>query len=319
MIYKSIGKSGINGSAFHLGAIPVSFDPTNSDCKEAIATIHMAIELGINVFDTAEEYGGGDSERLLAYALKGKREKVHIASKVSYGNLRAPDVRKACEGSLSRLETDYLDIEYIHISNQKIPIEETMGELLKLKQEGKIKAIGISNFTKEEIAKASALGQVDIVQNVFSLIWRWMEDDVIPYCVENDIAFTPCSPLVQGLLTGKFSLDTDVESLGSRKGIQLFSEEFFPKAVVIAEGVKHLAKKYDKTTSQVALNWTLNKFGINSVITGVRNRKQLEENLGAIGWSMDAEDINYLDKLSRTLTDDLPRDISFWWKGKAAW
>ena len=319
MIYNNIGKSCITGSVFHLGAFSFSFDLSSPEIKEAIATIHMAIELGINVFDTAEGYADGDSERLLAYALKGKREKVHIASKVSYGNLRAPDVRNACEGSLSRLETDYLDIEYIHIPNQNIPIEETMGELLRLKQEGKIKAIGISNFSKEEISNASSIGQVDIVQNVFSLIWRWMEDDIIPYCNEKDIAFTPCSPLVQGILTGKFSLDTNTHKLDSRKGIQLFSDKYFAKAMVVAEGVKYLAKKYNKTATQVALNWTINHYGINSVVVGVKNRTQLEENLGAIGWSMDTEDTNYINKLSRTITDDLPRDISFWWEGKADW
>ena len=319
MIYNNIGKSGITGSAFHLGAIPVAFNLGNPDCTEAIATIHKAIDLGINVFDTAEEYGGGDSERLLAYALKGKREKVHIASKISYGNLRAPDVRKACEGSLARLETDYLDIEYIHISNHKIPIEETMGELLKLKEEGKIKAIGVSNFTKEELAKALSLGRVDIVQNVFSLIWRWMEDDIIPYCAENDIAFTPCSPLAQGLLSGKFSIDTNVDKLDSRKNIQLYKSKYFAKAVVVSEGVKYLAKKYSKTPTQIALNWTISQFGISSIVVGAKNRTQLEENVGAIGWSMEAEDLSYLDKLSRTLTDDLPRDISFWWEGQANW
>jgi myo-inositol catabolism protein IolS len=317
MIYREIGKSGMKGSVLHVGTFPFVFENVNDpDNKEGIATMRQAIELGINVFDTAEGYGGGRAESLLAEAIKGMRDKVYIESKIAFGNLRAADIRKSCEGSLKRLNTDYLDIEYIHIPNPGIPLEETMGALLKLREEGKIRAIGVSNFNKDELEAALKIGRVDLIQNIFSMLWRWMEEELIPFCVANDVSFIPCSPLVQGILSGKFSLDTNLSKLDGRKRIQLFTEERFGKAVVVAEGVKYLAKKYGKTPTQVALNWTLSQFGIHAVVIGARNRKQLLENVGSLGWQLAKEDLVYLDKLSRTLTDTLPHDISFWWVGK---
>lgn len=317
MRYTELGTSGLKGSVLQLGTWPAAFtNPNDPDAREFVSVIRQSLELGINVFDTAESYGKGRAERVLGQALKeaGVRDQVMIAGKVAMENLHADDVRRSCEASLKRLNTDYLDILYIHIPNPKIPVEETMGALLKLKEEGKIKAIGASNISKEELTAALAAGKIDMIQNCYSMLWRWMEDDLIPYCLDNAIGFVTFSPLVQGILSGKYSIDTDTEQLDDRKRITLFRDKWFGKALVIAEGVKYMAKKYGKTPSQIAINWVLSQNGINSVVISAKNASQLLDNCGALGWQFEQEDLDYLDKLTRTLTDSLPHHISFWWE-----
>lgn len=317
MRYTELGSSGLKGSVLQLGTWPAAFtNPDDPDARELISVIHQSIDLGINVFDTAEGYGKGRAERVLGQALKeaGVRDRVMITGKVAMENLHADDVRKSCEASLKRLDTDYLDILYMHIPNPKIPIDETMGALLKLKEEGKIRAIGASNISREELDAALAVGRIDVIQNCYSMLWRWMEADLIPFCVEKEIGFVTYSPLVQGILSGKYTLDTDTEQLDDRKRITLFRDKWFGKAIVIAEGVKVMARKYGKTPNQIAINWVLSQNGISSVVVSARNPHQLLDNCGALGWQFEQEDLDYLDKLTRTLTDSLPHHISFWWE-----
>lgn len=317
MQYADLGSSGLKSSVLQLGTWPAAFtDPDDPDARELIRVIHQAIDLGVNVFDTAEGYGKGRAERVLGQAIReaGARDRVMIAGKVAMEHLHAEDVRKSCEESLKRLETDYMDILYIHIPNPKIPIEETMGAFLQLKAEGKIRAIGASNISREELEAALAAGRIDVIQNCYSMLWRWMEADLIPFCADQKTGFTTYSPLVQGILSGKYTLDTDTSLLDDRKRITLFREKWFGKALVIAEGVKVMAKKYGKTPNQIAINWVLSQNGISSVVVSAKNSRQLLDNCGSLGWQFEQEDLDYLDQLTRTLTDSLPHHISFWWE-----
>ena len=174
-------------------------------------------------------------------------------------------------------------------------------------------SIGVSNFNLAELKAACKLGQVDIIQNCYSLLWRWMESDIIPFCTANHIAFATYSPLVQGILSGKFTHDLNPDKLDDRKRVTLFRKEWFGKCIAVAEGLRYVAEKYDKTPSQAAINWILSQNGISSVVFGAKNRSQLQEIVGAVGWQFEKADLAYLDRLSRTITDDLPRNISIWW------
>lgn len=313
MEYRQVGRSELKISEVSLGCWVTGGDYWGgADDKDSIYAIQKSIDLGVNSLDTAEVYGRGHSERVIGKALEGRRDKVYISSKVWTTNMRHDDVKKACEGSLKRLKTDHIDIYFIHYpSDTGIPIEETMGAMLELQEEGKIRVIGLSNFSKEEMEEAAKIGRFEVVQPCYSLLWRFTEQDVLPYCIENEIGVVAYSPLAQGILTGKFSEDTEFKEGDGRAKAPLFQPGRFEKCLEVADALKPVAEKYGKTQAQAAINWVTSQMGITSAIVGARNAEQAEENIGAAGWRLEDEDINSLEKISRRVTETFPEFVNF--------
>jgi len=244
--------------------------------SEGIAAIKKAIELGYTHIDTAEMYGAGHSEELIGFAISDfDRESLFITTKVLPEHLHYDDVIKSAEGSLKRLETDYIDLYLIHIPNPKIPIKETMQAMDLLVRQKKIRFIGVSNFSVEQLKEAGEYTENKIVNNQieYNLLTRHsgmynvnIESEIIPYCQENDIIITAWKPLVKGELF--------------RKKNKLLEE---------------LAPKYNKTIGQIAINWLISKKNIITIPKST-NTEHLKENLGALGWKLGAEDMKRLDE-----------------------
>ena len=280
MEYRLLGRTGEKIAAIGLGTwlIGGGSSPDYSRDREAIEAIRYAIELGMTHIDTAEMYGGGHAEELVGEAIKAfKRDEVFIASKVWHTNLRYDDVLKACERSLKRLQTNHIDLYYIHWPSDVIPLSETMRALERLYKDGKIRYIGLSNFSVAQIEEArSYLSTIDVVaiQAEYSLYNRKIEADLIPYCFRNGMTVVAYSPLARGALL------VDLRKPMERR-IQLLLE---------------LAEKYSKTPVQIALNWVIWHDQVIAIPKALQ-RQHLEENAGAAGWKLTKEDY---DLISRT-------------------
>lgn len=286
--------------------------------EETIAAMRAAYDGGITSFDTAEAYGEGYSERIVAKAVGEHRDQIEIATKVAAHHLKADQVREACERSLKNLATDRIDLYQIHwpsgtFNSPIVPIEETMGALNELKTAGKIRAIGVSNFNAEQIEEALKYGRIDSLQPPYSLFWRVYENnDTVAACLQHEIGIIPYSPLAQGLLTGKFhqgNRPTD----DNRKGNTLFQDPVYETALKAVDDLKPIAERNDKSTGQLALQWALHQKGITSVIVGARNAEQVKDNLAAAQGTLNQEDLQQIDRIGRTVTDQLPDDQTSMW------
>lgn len=313
MEYKRLGRSNLNISEISLGCWAMGGDYWGeADDDESIRVIRTALEDGVNFIDTAYIYGMGRSEEVVGKALKGyPRDKVYISTKLWKTDMKRQDVKKACEASLKRLQVEYADVYFIHWPVEHVPLEETMAAMLELKQEGKIRLIGLSNFSVEQMKKSFEIGRFEVLQTCFNLFWRYAQKEEIPYCIDNGIGVVVYSPLAQGLLTGKFKNGAGFGEGDKRPGIPLFQPGLFSKCVNAAEALGPIAGKYGKTQGQLAINWTNSQQGIISSIVGARNVGQLKENLGAPGWRVGNTDMNLIDVIGRGVTDEMPEYINF--------
>lgn len=274
-----MGRTGEKIAAIGLGTwlIGGGSSPDYSMDMEAIEAIRYAIELGMTHIDTAEMYGGGHAEELVGEAIKSfKRDEIFIASKVWHTNLRYDDVLRACERSLRRIQTSYIDLYYIHWPSDVIPLSETMKAMERLYKDGKIRYIGLSNFSPTQIEEArSYLSTTDVVaiQAEYSLYNRKIEGDVIPYCFRNNLTVVAYSPLARGALLA------DLRKPMERR-VKLLME---------------LAEKYSKTPVQIALNWVIWHDQVIAIPKALQ-RQHLEENAGAAGWKLTKEDYDLISK-----------------------
>jgi len=274
-----LGRTGEKIAAIGLGTwlIGGGSSPDYSMDMEAIEAIRYAIELGMTHIDTAEMYGGGHAEELVGEAIKSfKRDEIFIASKVWHTNLRYDDVLRACERSLRRIQTSYIDLYYIHWPSDVIPLSETMKAMERLYKDGKIRYIGLSNFSPTQIEEArSYLSTTDVVaiQAEYSLYNRKIEGDVIPYCFRNNLTVVAYSPLARGALLA------DLRKPMERR-VKLLME---------------LAEKYSKTPVQIALNWVIWHDQVIAIPKALQ-RQHLEENAGAAGWKLTKEDYDLISK-----------------------
>jgi myo-inositol catabolism protein IolS len=283
-----------------------------TDDRESIATIKAAIEGGISTLDTAYIYGNGHSERIVGEGIKGyDREKLILITKLWKSEMSQDRIEKACDDSLRAMGTDYADIYFIHYPSEDIPIEETMNGMMKLKEKGKIKSIGLSNFSLDQMKEAMRYGKIDVIQPCYSLVWRFLDHEELPFCIENNIGVITYCTLAQGILTGKFTKDKTFSEDDGRSKAPIFQQPYFEEALQVTEHVKKIALKYDKTPSQIAINWVINTRGITAPIVGARTVKQIEENLKASSFTLDPEDYEYLDRVSRKFTDTLPAFETF--------
>ncbi len=323
MEYRQLGRSDLEMSVIGLGCW--LFGNTGwavLDDDESVRVIHRALDLGINWLDTSEIYGFGHSEEVIGKALSGLRRKdVIIATKVDPMDLHlsAKELPKALDRSLRNLKTDYVDLYQIHWPNNKkhyhsppdeIPREETVGVLLVEKEKGKIRHIGVCNFDTAEMAEFLSLARFESLQPPYNLYWRHVEQDDIAFCREHNIGVLAYSPMAQGILAGRFSLDDRPGEGDSRAQNKLFTSSTYETAIEGLEVVRAIGKKYGKTLAQTAVRWVLQQPGVNAAICGARTTGHVEQSAGAAGWELSVEDLDALtavgDRVMATVSDSNP-------------
>jgi aryl-alcohol dehydrogenase-like predicted oxidoreductase len=283
---------------------------------ETIAAHKAAFNAGVTTFDTAEVYGDGHSEQILGKALGEVRDQIVILSKVAPTHLKYDNVIAACHRSLKNLGTEYIDLYQIHwpsgsFGSPIVPIQETMAALAALKDEGKIRAIGVSNFSRSQIIEASKFGKIESIQPSYSLFWRQAELELQPYAVEHKLSLIAYSPLAQGLLTGKFGRDHVFADGDHRVDNKLFSGDNFARAQDALDKLRPLADKYNITLGQLALGWLIAQ-PRTSAIVGARNADQAAQNAKAAQFELSVDDITTIDEIGRTVTDHLGTSPAMW-------
>lgn len=283
---------------------------------QTIEAIRAAFDAGITTVDTTEVYGNGHSEEIVAQALSDVRDRVIYASKVFANHLKHDQVIAACEGSLQRLKTDYIDLYQIHwpsgtFKSETVPIEETMSALNTLKEQGKIRASGVSNFFRTQLEEASQYGRIDSLQPPYSLFWRQVEQDAMPYCVENNISIIAYSSLAQGLLSGKFGREHKFEEGDHRKNNKLFKGENYERAQQALERLRPIAERHQCSLAQLSLAWLIAQPQANA-IAGARNAEQAVSNAKAAAVNLSADELQEIDAIGRIVTDRLDDNPVMW-------
>ncbi|TMQ56125.1 MAG: aldo/keto reductase [Candidatus Eisenbacteria bacterium] len=317
---RRLGSGPLEVSSIGLGCMGMSFAygaPEERDEAESIATIHRAIELGVTFFDTAEAYGPYENEELLARALKGKRDRVVIATKFGFkfdekGALAGTDsrpahIREAVEGSLRRLETDRIDLLYQHRVDRTVPIEDVVGAMAALVREGKVRFLGLSEAGEQTLRRAHAAHPIAALQSEYSLWERNLEPRIIPLLRELGIGLVPFAPLGRGFLTGSARRADEYPEGDYRRGDPRYQGANFEANVRAASAVRELAARKGGTPAQIALAWLLHKGPDVVPIPGTKRRRYLEENVAAASVSLDALEMEALEAALRPENVSGPR------------
>ena len=308
MKVKKLGSQGLKASEIGLGCMGMSEFYGKINDIESIKTLHRAYELGVTFWDTADAYGPYINEELIGKALKGKRQDITIATK--FGIVRdlanpthrsingKPEyVRSACEASLKRLNTEMIDLYYLHRVDRSTPIEDTVGAMGQLVKEGKICGIGLSEVSSETIRKAHSVFPISAIQSEYSLWTRDPEDSILKTCEELGIAFVPYSPLGRGFLTGQIKTFDDFEATDYRRFSPRFQGDNFDKNLQLVNQIKAFAEQKSCTPSQLALAWVMAQGDFLFPIPGTKKIKYLEENAAAVAIHLSKDELNELNTI----------------------
>ncbi|MFC1976239.1 aldo/keto reductase [Chloroflexota bacterium] len=322
MQYRKLGNTDIDVSVLALGTWPFAGGRFwgNQDDDVSVATVHAALDAGINFFDTAEAYERGHAERVLGRGLDGRRHEAVIATKVWAGNLAPDDVIKACEQSLENLQTDYIDLYQIHWPNHQIPLAETVGALKQLKEQGKIRAIGVSNFAVRDLSDMVALSKCQANQLPYSLLWRAIEHKIQPLCLEHNVGIICYSPLSQGLLTGRYATVDEVPDYltGTRlyTGTRPNAEHDDPGCEVevfaTLKEIRRIADELNQPMAAVSLAWIMQQSGITAVLVGARKPEEVQWNLPAVELNLSERVITKLAEVTESVKEKLGSNPDMW-------
>ncbi len=304
---RSLGGQGLEVSALGLGCMGMSFAYSGRDDAESVATIHRAMQLGLTFLDTAEMYGPFDNEILVGKAVAGKRDQVVIATKFGFkivdGKTQGTDsrpehVKEVCEASLKRLGTDYIDLFYQHRVDPGVPIEDTVGAMAALVNEGKVRYLGLSEASAKTLRRAHAVHPISALQSEYSLWERGVEEEILPACRELGIGFVPYSPLGRGFLTGTAKRAEDYPQGDYRRTQPRFQGENFDRNMEIVAAVQAIADGNGAKPGQVALAWLLAQGPDVVPIPGTKRRTYLEENVSALNVKLSPADLEKLDAVA---------------------
>jgi len=311
MQFRLLGRSGLKVSALGLGCMGMSEFYGPGDDKESIATIHRALELGVNFLDTADIYGPYKNEELVGGAIKGRRDQVVLATK--FGIVRDPKdptvrgvngkpnyVRQSCEASLRRLGVETIDLYYQHRVDPNTPIEETVGAMAQLVKEGKVRYLGLSEASPQTLRRAMKVHTITALQTEYSLWSRDPENEILPTCRELGIGFVAYSPLGRGFLTGQFQHFEDLPADDYRRNTPRFQGENFRQNLDLVRRVEEIAKEKRCKPSQLALAWVLAQGEDIVPIPGTKRRKYIEENVGALEVRLTEEDLQRISDVFPT-------------------
>jgi len=324
--YREIGKTGVKVSAVGFGCWAMGASGWGPvDDKESIEAVHKALDTGITFFDTAPGYGFGHSEQVLGKALGKRRKEIFLATKCGidwdkdgriFRNSKPEYIRKDCERSLKNLKTDCIDLLQVHWPDEKVPLADTMGEMLKLQKEGKIRFIGVSNFSVEQMKECQKYVELVSLQPPYSMLNRTIEAEIVPFCLEQKISILAYSPIQQGLLTGKYTPDTTFPQDDMRAHNPLFKGEVFKIILNTVDILRTIASKYNRTMTQFAINWVLCNPAVTVAIVGAKRPAQVQENAGGAGWKISEEDLKRVNEILLKMEQEIMPRLTAMHKNK---
>jgi aryl-alcohol dehydrogenase-like predicted oxidoreductase len=295
---RKLGKDGVPVSVIGFGAWPIGGQMGAVASADATAALHRTIELGSTLIDTAEMYGAGKSEEIIGEALKGKRDRIFLATKVSGGpgKLAYNSILRACDASLQRLQTDHIDLYQCHWPDPETPVEESMRAMDDLVKAGKVRYVGVSNFDVALLRRCLTVRHVDSLQPVYHLFDRRIEAELIPFCQEQGIGILAYSPLGKGMLSGKYTIDTVFPPDDERSHMYGFQGESWRASLERVDQLKVLAQSWGITMGRLAIAWVLANPAVTVVLVGAKDTRQVEDNVEAADIVLSPEQLQAIEQ-----------------------